>query len=65
VKLKHFQKFENTTDALAAASALVDSKISKGKALIALRGRTMLAYSIQAYCDCTGRPQKNYIASFN
>jgi len=30
VKLKHFQKFENTTDALAAASALVDSKISKG-----------------------------------
>lgn len=30
VKLKHFQKFENTTDALAAASALVDSKLSKG-----------------------------------
>ena len=31
VKLKHFQKFENTTDALAAATALVDGKISKGK----------------------------------
>ena len=30
VKLKHFQKFENTTEALAAATALVDSKLSKG-----------------------------------
>lgn len=30
VKLKHFQKFDNTTDALASASALVDSKLSKG-----------------------------------
>eukprot|EP00894_Picocystis_sp_ML_P003271 jgi/Pico_ML_1/53788/g431.t1 len=30
VKLKAFSKFENTTDALAAATALVDSKLSKG-----------------------------------
>lgn len=31
VKLKAFSKFENTTEALAAATALVDSKLSKGK----------------------------------
>uniref|UniRef100_A0A7S0YG14 Nop domain-containing protein n=1 Tax=Polytomella parva TaxID=51329 RepID=A0A7S0YG14_9CHLO len=30
VKLKAFTKFENTTEALAAATALVDSKLSKG-----------------------------------
>lgn len=30
VKLKSFNKFDNTTDALAAATALVDSKLSKG-----------------------------------
>eukprot|EP00891_Asterochloris_glomerata_P000764 jgi/Astpho2/764/e_gw1.00016.56.1_t len=30
VKLKAFGKFENTTDALAAAASLVDSKLSKG-----------------------------------
>lgn len=30
VKLKAFDKFENTTEALAAATALVDSKLSKG-----------------------------------
>ncbi|GIL71940.1 hypothetical protein Vretimale_609 [Volvox reticuliferus] len=30
VKLKAFSKFENTTEALAAATALVDSKLSKG-----------------------------------
>lgn len=30
MKLKAFSKFENTTDALAAATALVDSKLSKG-----------------------------------
>lgn len=30
VKLKAFSKFENTTEALAAATALVDSKIGKG-----------------------------------
>ncbi|DBA92194.1 hypothetical protein WJX77_003846 [Trebouxia sp. C0004] len=30
VKLKAFSKFENTTEALAAAAALVDSKLSKG-----------------------------------
>ena len=29
VKLKSFSKFENTTDALAAATALTDSKLSK------------------------------------
>ena len=29
VKLKAFEKFETTTDALAAATALVDSKLSK------------------------------------
>jgi hypothetical protein len=29
VKLKAFSKFENTTEALAAATALVDSKLSK------------------------------------
>ena len=30
VKLKAFNKCENTTEALAAAAALVDSKLSKG-----------------------------------
>ena len=30
VKLKAFDKFENTTDALNAASHLVDSKLPKG-----------------------------------
>ena len=30
VKLKAFSKFENTTEALAAATSLVDSKLSKG-----------------------------------
>lgn len=30
VKLKAFSKFDNTTEALAAATALVDSKLSKG-----------------------------------
>jgi nucleolar protein 58 len=30
VKLKAFSKFENTAEALAAATALVDSKVSKG-----------------------------------
>ena len=30
VKLKAFSKFDNTTEALAAAAALVDSKLSKG-----------------------------------
>ena len=33
VKLKAFSKFENTTEALAAAAALVDSKLSKGACL--------------------------------
>ena len=32
VRLKSFSKFENTAEALAAASALVDSKLSKGGA---------------------------------
>lgn len=32
VKLKAFSKFENTTEALAAATALVESKLSKGVA---------------------------------
>lgn len=32
VKLKAFNKFENTTEALAAASALLDGKLSKGEA---------------------------------
>ncbi len=31
VKLKAFSKFANTTEALAAASALVDSKLSKSE----------------------------------
>lgn len=31
VTLKAFGKFENTTDALAAATSLVDSKLSKGE----------------------------------
>jgi hypothetical protein len=44
VKLKAFSKFENTTEALAAATALVDSKLSKGApgALIAGRRGTAL-----------------------
>jgi len=29
VKLKHFEKFEDTTDALAAATAAVEGKVSK------------------------------------
>ena len=33
VKLKSFSKFENTTDALAAATALTDSKLSKSATL--------------------------------
>ena len=32
VKLRAFNKFENTTEALAAASALLDGKLSKGEA---------------------------------
>lgn len=31
VKLKAFSKFENTTEALAAATSLVDSKLGKGE----------------------------------
>lgn len=31
VKLKAFQKFENTTEALAAATSIGDSKLSKGR----------------------------------
>ncbi len=31
VKLKAFSKFESTIDALAAATALGDSKLSKGE----------------------------------
>lgn len=31
VKLQAFSKFDNTIEALAAATALVDSKLSKGK----------------------------------
>ena len=31
VKLKAFDKFDNTTDALAAATSLGDSKLSKGE----------------------------------
>jgi hypothetical protein len=30
VKLKAFSKFDNTTEALAAATSLVDSKLGKG-----------------------------------
>ena len=30
VKLKAFDKFDNTTDALAATTSLVESKLSKG-----------------------------------
>ena len=37
VKLKSFSKFENTTDALAAATALTDSKLSKSAPLRNLR----------------------------
>ena len=37
VKLKSFSKFENTTDALAAATALTDSKLSKSVPLRAAR----------------------------
>lgn len=44
VKLKAFSKFENTTEALAAAAALVDSKLSKG-----VYASTACANSI----DCT------------
>jgi nucleolar protein 58 len=38
VKLKAFSKFENTTEALAAATALVESKLSKG-ACVCVRAR--------------------------
>lgn len=31
VKLKAFSKFDNTTEALAAAASLTDSKLSKGE----------------------------------
>lgn len=31
VKLKAFSRFENTTEALSAATALVESKLSKGR----------------------------------
>lgn len=41
VKLKAFSKFDNTTEALAAATALVDSKLSKG-------GQHMLAAAAQS-----------------
>lgn len=34
VKLKAFSKFENTTEALAAATALVESKLSKGATVL-------------------------------
>jgi hypothetical protein len=37
VKLKAFSKFENTTEALAAATALVDSKLGKGERATVLR----------------------------
>ena len=35
VKLKAFSKFQNTTEALAAATALVDSKLDKGAHAVA------------------------------
>jgi hypothetical protein len=31
VKLKAFSKFDNTTEALAAAASITDSKLSKGE----------------------------------
>ena len=31
VKLQHFAKFQDTTDALASAAALIEGKMSKGK----------------------------------
>jgi len=34
VKLKAFSKFQNTTEALAAATALVDSKLDKGALVV-------------------------------
>lgn len=40
VKLKAFSKFENTTEALAAATALVDSKLGKGERNRATHGRS-------------------------
>jgi hypothetical protein len=43
VKLKAFDKFENTTEALAAATALVDSKLSKGASSSRCRRRRALA----------------------
>ncbi len=39
VKLTSFNKFDNTTDALAAATALVDSKLSKGAVAVVSRMR--------------------------
>ena len=49
VKLKAFSKFDNTTEALAAAAALVESKLSKGAsathALIA-QSRWSMAFEI-------------------
>lgn len=51
VKLKAFSKFENTTEALAAATALVDSKLSKGKRSTTKgngqRSRTCLLHNLQ------------------
>ena len=38
VKLKSFSKFENTTEALAAATAMVDGKMSKGIPLSRVQG---------------------------
>ena len=34
VKLQHFAKFQDTTDALASAAALIEGKMSKGKPAI-------------------------------
>ena len=42
VKLKAFSKFENTTEALAAATALVDSKLGKGAFIAPPSGRVVL-----------------------
>lgn len=55
VKLKHFQKFENTTDALAAASALVDSKLSKG--LYFLGVNNVCSWQIEAVAKAHGPVQ--------
>nr|XP_033802897.1 nucleolar protein 58 [Geotrypetes seraphini] len=51
VKLKHFEKFQDTTEALAASTALVEGKLSKGLKKVLKKIVAKEAHEQLAVCD--------------